>query len=115
MVEGADFVRLVMDALGVQSPSQLAETMSWKRGTERLVAKWLSGQNDPSYTYTMEMLDRVGWLAIGDAGASPATDQRGADAAFDQALEEIAGVLERLVSRVSEQELPSDAAKQRPA
>lgn len=65
VVEGAKFVRLVMRAIGAESPAQLAEKMRWKRGTERLVAKWLSGQNDPSYTYTIEMLERVGWIAAG--------------------------------------------------
>lgn len=52
-----------MRDLGVETAAQLAEKMRWKRGTERLVAKWLSGQNDPSYTYTMELLEKTGRLS----------------------------------------------------
>lgn len=55
-----------MAALGCNSPAGLAETMGWKRGTERLVAKWLAGQNNPGYEKTMEMLEKCGWLAVSD-------------------------------------------------
>lgn len=60
---GEEFVRAAMRDLGVETAAQLAEKMRWKRGTERLVAKWLSGQNDPSYTYTMELLEKTGRLS----------------------------------------------------
>lgn len=40
--------------------------MGWKRGTERLVAKWLAGNNNPGYEKTMEMLERCGWLSLGE-------------------------------------------------
>lgn len=59
------FVRAVMAALNCGSPMDLAEEMGWKRGTERLVAKWLAGSNKPGYEYTMEMLERCGWVNMG--------------------------------------------------
>lgn len=62
---GPDFVRSVMQHLGASSAAELAETMGWKRGTERLVAKWLNGDNQPNYERTWEMLDRCGWVNVG--------------------------------------------------
>lgn len=61
---GPDFVRSVMQRLGASSPADLATKMGWKRGTERLVAKWLNGDNRPGYERTWEMLDRAGWLNL---------------------------------------------------
>lgn len=69
-----------MRELGASSASELAETMRWPRGTERLVAKWLAGNNSPSYGRTMEMLERCGWISMSGGGprsgeqASPPAD-----------------------------------------
>lgn len=110
VVEGAEFVRRVMTALGAESPAQLAEKMRWKRGTERLIAKWLTGQNDPSYAYTMDMLERVGWIALGHSkDEDPPQRAAGLDPRLVQALEQIADVAAKLDALASEQELPTGA------
>lgn len=58
----------------------------------------------------VEMLDDAGWLAESTGGAEA---QNSDDAALDRALEEIAQVLERLVTHVSEPEQPPAAATSR--
>jgi hypothetical protein len=61
-----------------------------------------------------ELLNVPEWfLRDGMPGADDAPVTAQSEDVFDQALEEIAAVLERLVTRVSEQERPSDAATTR--
>lgn len=67
VIDGQMFVRAVMTQLECESPLAFAEKMGWKRGTERLVAKWLAGANRPSYNYIMEMIERTGWLSLDGA------------------------------------------------
>ena len=78
-LDSGEFVRNVMAAVDAHNPGELAEAMRWKRGTERLIAKWLTGETKPGYRYTMEMLEKTGWLTMAETpeGARPlATDDR---------------------------------------
>lgn len=70
MLDGPQFVRAVMVSVGVENAAGLADAMGWKRGTERLVAKWLAGSNRPSYKYMLQMVERAGWLSS-DGRAQP--------------------------------------------
>lgn len=63
-IEAADLVKGVMECLSVSSPAELAERMGWKRGTERLVARWIAGDVQPGYGYTLELLEAAGWLSM---------------------------------------------------
>lgn len=65
MLDGPSFVNAVMARLGAANAADLAEKMHWKRGTERLVAKWLAGNNRPSYRYMLEMIERAGLIDMG--------------------------------------------------
>lgn len=77
MLDGPTFVKTVMDRLEVDSPAKLAEKMKWKRGTERLVAKWIAGDNRPSYGYMLDMIDAAGML--NSAGGDLATPEQPPD------------------------------------
>lgn len=84
-----------MKRLEVASPAQLAEAMNWKRGTERLVAKWLAGEARPGFLYMMDMLDATGWLEIEEARTTkrPLTEDEIARA--QRAYAELGGLLQR--------------------
>ncbi len=57
-----------MDQLEVSSAADLADRLGWKRGTERLVQKWLSGENQPGFSYTIEMLEAAGFVSLNGTG-----------------------------------------------
>lgn len=59
VVTSEEFVRGIMERLGVRTAAELAEKMRWKRGVERTAARWLSGDAQPSFGYVMEMIERA--------------------------------------------------------
>lgn len=63
-VTGADFVRQVMRQLDVSTPAALAEKMRWPRGTERTVARWLTGESEPTFSYTIAMATKAAMFNI---------------------------------------------------
>jgi hypothetical protein len=67
-----EFVRGVMERLGVETASGLADAMGWPRGKERTVARWLAGETNPSYDNVIEMVERAGLLNTSEAGRSAA-------------------------------------------
>lgn len=99
-LDGAQFVRAVMLKLEAATAADLAEKMRWKRGTERLVAKWLAGTNRPSYPYVMEMIDKADLLDIEATTARPPTEAEAG--MIGDHREEIAALLRRLQELTAE-------------
>lgn len=97
-LDGQEFVRAVMAQLGAATAAELAEKMGWKRGFERTVARWIAGENEPSYGYVMEMIDKTGWAETGSA--RPLTEDEAAD--IRDHREEIANLLRRLQELTAE-------------
>lgn len=92
-LDGPQFLRAVMDQLGVNTAGDLAEKMGWKRGFERTVARWIAGDNEPSYGYVMEMIDKTGWARTAQE-TRPLTEDEATQIRALQA--ELAGLLQRL-------------------
>ena len=116
---GAEFVRQVMDRVGAASPSELAETMQWRRGTERTVSKWLTGETRPSFGYVMEMVERAGLFSIDGVvpqdGAALRDPLRSLEAKVDRMARrtgDALGSLEATVKELSARIPPSDDQSQ---
>ena len=90
-----EFVRGVMERLGANTAAELAEKMRWKRGAERTVARWLSGDSQPSFDYVIDMVERAGLPNSSVQGiVSPDGDDPSAQADREQLAENDARILE---------------------
>jgi hypothetical protein len=113
-MQGDEFVRGVMDRLGVSTAAELAEVMRWKRGTERTVARWLAGDTRPSFDYVMEMVEQANLLNTNSDARPVAPAPLGLlgslEAKVDQMAEMTADSLARLeaaVTRLSQRRQPA--------
>lgn len=116
---GEEFVRGVMERLGVSSAAALADAMRWPRGKERTVARWLAGESNPSYENVMEMVQRAGLLSS-DAGVPsdsrvPGDPLEALSASVDQMADRMAAVLDRLDADMKElaSRIPPAGARRR--
>ena len=64
--ETAVFIECVMEAVGVSTPSALADRLVDERlfrySEGRKVHKWASGESAPNFRSTMRLLQRAGFL-----------------------------------------------------
>lgn len=112
---GDELVRAVMRKLGCSSPAELADAMGWRRGTERLIAKWLAGNNNPGYEKTLEMLERCGWLTLdGDARAAGLTSRPTPEELLAEVSLGMAALLDHFEIQI-EAARPAAARKRKPA
>lgn len=116
---GPAFVRAVMNRLGAASPADLANIMRWPRGTERTVARWLTGETSPSFDYTMEMVGRAGLLNndedVPSAEVAPGDPLEALERKVDLMARRTGQSLARLeaaISQLSQKQPPQEAQGQ---